>query len=137
MTGALVLGGVLSRAGSHGLIARALVSAELAEGDLERFGHWIEDAGRVGPGLIARQVAAVLGWDATSRLGEIRVPTLVLTGDADRLVPAENSRRLAEAIPGARLALLPGAGHCFPLERFEETVAALAEFFRGPGPRRP
>jgi pimeloyl-ACP methyl ester carboxylesterase len=76
-------------------------------------------------------------WDATSRLGEIRVPTLALTGDADRLVPVENSRRLVESIPGARLALLPGAGHCFPLERFEETAEALTGFFLMAGSRVP
>jgi pimeloyl-ACP methyl ester carboxylesterase len=74
----------------------------------------------------------VTHWNVASRLGEIRVPTLVLTGDADRLVPVENSRRLVAAIPGAGLALLPGAGHCFPLERFEETADTLTAFFRSP-----
>ena len=68
---------------------------------------------------------------------EIRVPTLALTGDADRLVPMENSRRLVEAIPGARLVLLPGAGHCFPLERFEETARELTGFFREAASRIP
>jgi pimeloyl-ACP methyl ester carboxylesterase len=91
----------------------------------------------VGPRVLAQQLAAVTVWDATSRLGEIRVPTLALTGDADRLVPVENSRRLVESIPGARLALLPGAGHCFPLERFEETAEALTGFFLMAGSRVP
>jgi pimeloyl-ACP methyl ester carboxylesterase len=128
--GGLVAGGALSRLGSHRLIGRALVSAQTLREDLERFGAWIESVGRVSPRVLAQQVAAVTVWDAASRLGEIRVPTLVLSGDADRLVPAENSRRIAEAIPGARLVLLPGAGHCFPLERFEETEREVADFFR-------
>jgi pimeloyl-ACP methyl ester carboxylesterase len=84
----------------------------------------------VGPRVLAQQLAAVTAWDATARLARIRVPTLALTGDADQLVPLENSRRLVEAIPGARLVLLPGAGHCFPLERFEETARELTAFFR-------
>lgn len=126
----LVAGGFLSRLGAHGLIARALVSPALSGGDLERFGAWVEGAGRVGPRVLAQQLAAVTAWDATARLAEIRVPTLALTGDADQLVPVENSRRIVEAIPGARLVLLPGAGHCFPLERFEETANELTAFFR-------
>jgi pimeloyl-ACP methyl ester carboxylesterase len=130
--GSLIAGGVLSRFGAHALIGRALVSAELGEEDLARFGTWIESAGRVSPRILAQQVTAVTRWNVASRLGEIRVPTLVLTGDADRLVPVENSRRLVAAIPGARLALLPGAGHCFPLERFEETADTLTAFFRSP-----
>lgn len=131
--GSLVAGGFLSRLGAHGIIARALVSPALSRDDLERFGAWVESAGRVSPRVLSQQVAAVTAWDATERLGEIRVPTLVLTGDADVLVPVENSRRIAEAIPGSRLVLLPGAGHLFPLERFEETERELAGFFRGCG----
>ncbi|MFN7989476.1 MAG: alpha/beta fold hydrolase [Thermoanaerobaculia bacterium] len=127
----LVAGGALSRLGAHRLIARALVSRALWKDDLERFGAWVESAGRVSPRVLSQQVAAVTAWDAWEKLGGIRVPTLVLSGDADRLVPLENSRRLAEAIPGARLVLLPGAGHCFPLERFEETEREVAGFFRG------
>lgn len=45
------------------------------------------------------------------RLGEISVPVLVITGDDDRLVPPDQSRRLAQALPYARLVLLPACGH--------------------------
>jgi pimeloyl-ACP methyl ester carboxylesterase len=54
-----------------------------------------------------------------------------MTGSADRLVPPVNSEILAAAIPGARLVVLHGAGHVFPLEREEETVRALTEHFLG------
>jgi len=57
------------------------------------------------------------------------VPTLVLSGDADRVIPVENSYRLAGLIPGARLHLLPGVGHAFPLEREEETAGLLLQHF--------
>jgi len=45
------------------------------------------------------------------RLGEVRVPVLVITGDDDRIVPAEQSIRLAGEIPGAQLAVIPECGH--------------------------
>jgi pimeloyl-ACP methyl ester carboxylesterase len=47
----------------------------------------------------------------TSRLGEIRVPTLVLAGGRDQVVPPERTRQVAEAIPGARFELDPDCGH--------------------------
>jgi len=57
------------------------------------------------------QLAAAVTHDAASRLGKIRARTLLITGDADRLVNWENSLRLAERIPGATLVVLPGAPH--------------------------
>ncbi len=59
----------------------------------------------------ASQVAAAMGHDALERLPELRTPTLVVTGTDDRLVPPENSQRIAERIPGAKLVLLDGAPH--------------------------
>ncbi|MCS7286827.1 MAG: alpha/beta hydrolase [Anaerolineae bacterium] len=50
-----------------------------------------------------------LGLDR--RLKEVRVPVLVVTGDSDRIIPPEQSIRLAEEIPGAQLAIIPECGH--------------------------
>jgi pimeloyl-ACP methyl ester carboxylesterase len=75
-----------------------------------------------------RQWEAVDGWDAWDRLPEIRVPTLVLHGTEDRLVSAENARRMAEAIPGAELVLLDRAGHVFHSECPDEADAAVLSF---------
>ncbi len=63
-----------------------------------------------------------------ARLGAIRVPTLVITGQFDGLVPPELSRRAARAIPGARFAVIPGALHNPMDERpraFERTLLAF------------
>jgi pimeloyl-ACP methyl ester carboxylesterase len=49
--------------------------------------------------------------DLAERLDQIVVPTLVITGDNDRIVPPENSRELAEDIPGASLVVLKDCGH--------------------------
>ena len=60
----------------------------------------------------ARQAEAFFSWPGSyDRLPEIRCPVLVVTGAEDRIIPPENSRILAGRIPGARLAVIPGAGH--------------------------
>ncbi|GAB4232258.1 MAG: 3-oxoadipate enol-lactonase [Deltaproteobacteria bacterium] len=75
----------------------------------------------------AAQLAAAVTHDASSRLGEIRARTLVITGDADRLVHWENSLRLAGRIPDAKLVVLPGAPH----RLFAETAGVFnREVFR-------
>jgi pimeloyl-ACP methyl ester carboxylesterase len=64
-------------------------------------------------------------------LHEIAVPTLVVHGDGDGVIPAENARRLADAIPGARLKMYEGAKHIFFVERAaefnEDIIAFLSE----------
>ena len=65
---------------------------------------------------ILGQVAAVMSHKATDRLHQIAAPTLVITGDADRLVPPANSEILAKHIPGARLVKIPGGSHGFNFE---------------------
>ena len=65
---------------------------------------------------ILDQVAAVMSHKATDRLHHIKSPTLVITGDADRLVSPANSDVLARRIPGARLVKVPGGSHGFNFE---------------------
>jgi 3-oxoadipate enol-lactonase len=74
------------------------------------------------------QTDAVIAHDATGRLAQIAAPTLVITGDDDRVIPAANSERIADAIPNARLEVIAGAGHLFFLERPAETLAVLERF---------
>ncbi|MDR3639212.1 MAG: alpha/beta fold hydrolase [Isosphaeraceae bacterium] len=63
------------------------------------------------PEAFARQAAAAVGHDTRDRVGQIRVPTLVLAGALDIVNPPEIARALAEAIPGSRLSILPDVGH--------------------------
>jgi len=77
---------------------------------------------------ILGQVAAVMGHRATDRLHQIKARTLVITGDADLLIPPANSRVLAEHIPNARLVTIPGGSHGFNFEtpeRFNREVLAF------------
>ncbi len=75
-----------------------------------------------------RQALAVASFDSSTRLGELSVPTLILHGDQDRVVPVENGHLLAQRIPGSRLLLLPGGGHLVFIEqaeRFNQMVLAF------------
>ena len=125
----VLVGGLLSRLGAHGMLGRALVSRETAKRDPKALAEFIVNGERVDPLALVQQMTAVTLHASSEKLKALRVPTLVLSGDQDRLVPEENSRHLAGLIPGASFVLLPGAGHCFPLERFEETVQELVLFF--------
>jgi pimeloyl-ACP methyl ester carboxylesterase len=80
---------------------------------------------------IRRQFMAVVGFDTSARLAEIQSPTLVLAGTADRIIPIENSRRLADGIPAAELVEFEGAGHGFVVERAEATNIAVLGFLAG------
>jgi pimeloyl-ACP methyl ester carboxylesterase len=70
------------------------------------------------------------GWSAVDRLGEIRIPTLVIAGASDFVFPPEAQIELSSGIPGARLELIEGAGHDPWVERPDETFAALRGFLR-------
>jgi pimeloyl-ACP methyl ester carboxylesterase len=79
-------------------------------------------------GVFSAQQSAVRGHDTYDALPRITVPTLVVHGDADAVVPAENGRILAARIPGARLHLLPGRGHLFFHESPEESAGLVLGF---------
>ena len=58
------------------------------------------------------QLHSIQTHDATARLGSLNVPTMVLAGETDILIPVELSRRLHALIPGARWATTPGGHAC-------------------------
>ena len=68
------------------------------------------------------------GWSVMDRLGEIRVPTLVVAGRDDFLFPPESQSLLAAGIPNAQLRIIERAGHNPQMERPAETLAAVADF---------
>jgi pimeloyl-ACP methyl ester carboxylesterase len=75
------------------------------------------------------QLLAVRAWKGTrDRLDTIDVPTLVIHGEHDRLIPPDNGRILARAIPGARLAMLADAAHIFLTDKFEPSREAVVTF---------
>jgi pimeloyl-ACP methyl ester carboxylesterase len=110
------------------VVGRYLVSAAWHAQNPRSALEWIKRAERTTLRYALAQMSAIARHAVERRLSQIRVPTLILTGDEDKLVPHQNSQRLAELIPRAQLVILRGAGHAFPLERENEVVAALEGF---------
>ncbi len=113
---------------------RALAEAAFTKGYIashpELIPSMIESRRRrpIDPIGFARRMQAIQGHDTCDRLGQIRCPTLVITGREDALIPWENSRLIAERIPGAQLVILEPAGHCFWMEQPEQSRNAIEGF---------
>lgn len=74
------------------------------------------------------QLQAFRTFDVDSRLDEICVETLVMTGSLDALIPPENSYLIAEKIPNAKIRVIEGAGHIFWISHPEETARIVMAF---------
>jgi 3-oxoadipate enol-lactonase len=77
------------------------------------------------------QFSGVLMWNSYRRLPRIRVRTLVVHGQDDKLVPPENGRVVAGRIPGARFLVLPKAGHILVTDQPEACIDLMLEFLSG------
>ena len=83
----------------------------------------------------ARQAMAINSSPSrVEALGSLRVPTLVVHGDADRLIPLEGGRATAEAIPGARLEIVAGMGHDYPPQFWGTMVELIATHAKSVAP---
>jgi pimeloyl-ACP methyl ester carboxylesterase len=76
------------------------------------------------------QLQAARDFNAAERVSRILAPALVLTGDADIIVPSENSHNLAARLPGSRLVIIKGGSHTFFIEKADEFNAAVISFVR-------
>jgi pimeloyl-ACP methyl ester carboxylesterase len=77
------------------------------------------------------QLMAGMNFDSSDRVYQIKVPTLVVTGSEDRIVPAESSKRLTERIPNSRLITLEGTGHLLFIEQAGEFNKIVLDFLHG------
>ena len=84
---------------------------------------WVADQTAEAIAAAAEGMAARV--DSTPDLSGIDVPTLVITGDGDRLIPPELSTQIAEAIPRASLTVFPEAGHLTNIEAPERFTELL------------
>ena len=74
----------------------------------------IRERTAIGNDAFSAQYQAIRAWPGTiDRLGALAMPVLVIHGETDRLVPAENGRILARAIPRSKLVMIPNASHIF------------------------
>lgn len=92
-------------------------------------GHALRLLGHSAGPVLRTDLAACNGYqggaDAAARVG---CPTLVVAGAADRMTPAKQGARLAEAVAGAELVTLPAAGHMMMVEQPDATLDALIDF---------
>ena len=82
---------------------------------------------RVPEAGLMQAIAALPAHDVRERLGAIAAPTLVVVGELDGETPPAYAEALADGIPGARLAVIPGAGHYTPLEAPDALNALLRD----------
>jgi pimeloyl-ACP methyl ester carboxylesterase len=79
------------------------------------------------PAGVARQLVAILASGSRKQaLAAVRVPTLVIHGDIDPLVPLACGLDTAESVPGAKLLVVPGMGHALPISKWPPIVDAIA-----------
>lgn len=126
---------VLQSAFAHGLRAdylgtlRGFVEACMPEPDSEHLKRWgLKILSRSTPDEALALLQVGIGSNPRNDLPQIAQPTLVIHGDQDAIVPLSVGRRLAAALPNARLAVLAGAGHVPTITRPAEVAALIDEF---------
>ena len=78
------------------------------------------------------QLLAFAGWSSLPFIRFLKMPTLVMMGDKDSIVPLVNGQILTWALPDARLHVVEGGGHLFLVTRAAETARVINEFLNGP-----
>ena len=92
----------------------------------------------VSPQGFARQLAAIVAdGSRVERLAQVELPTLVIHGDADPLVPLAAGESIAHAIPGAELETIKDMGHDLPESLIPTLVARIGRFLHNVEANRP
>ena len=106
-----------------------MIAQELAVADdrVDRIVDW-RLAGDTTPAGREAQAAAVAAFDATDQLGEIDVPTLILHGTDDRVLPVGNADLLADYLPHATVERVDGGPHLFFIERRDAVNPRIRSF---------
>ncbi|GAB3666936.1 alpha/beta fold hydrolase [Halopiger thermotolerans] len=99
---------------------------------MDRIVEWRREQDAGVPAQVA-QAAAVANFDVGDRLERLRVPTLILHGTDDRVMPPANARLLAERIPDAELEYVEGGSHCFFVEDDDRVNESLLAFLDDQG----
>ncbi len=126
----------LAREQGAAAVAAHLLPRMLAPGAAQSMPHVVE---RVRGMMLAAPVAGIAGAlaamrdrsDSTALLATLEdLPTMIVVGEEDAMTPVELARAMAAAVPGARLEVVPDAGHLPPLEAPAVVNALLADFLK-------
>lgn len=121
------------------LVKRGLAVAA-APGFMGRYPHLMEKlisyrlTNPVPPAQYAAQVmagaamAALTEAQVAERMAAIQAPTLLLSGEFDRVAPPGNTQLMADKLPNAQITILPDTGHIFPLEDPDATLNSILTF---------
>lgn len=115
------------------VLADEMIEQLLAPGSVTAMPHVVQHLEAM---IVGNATAGVVGAlramrdrvDATPSLATVTVPTLVVAGREDRVVPMEESKAMAAAIPGAQFTAIAEAGHLTPMEQPIVLSRVLAEF---------
>lgn len=123
----------VEESGSPGYVVDAMLPKLFSPASYQNRPDRIEQVRAMMERTSARGVAGALRGlaarpDRTAALSRIRVPALVVVGADDAITPPAESRAMVEALPNARLALIPDAGHLAPLENPSATNDAILGF---------
>ena len=80
------------------------------------------------PLVVHGDFTACNNFDFSQRLADIAVPTLIIAGDSDKMMPLSNSQFLTDHIPQAQLVVIPNAGHYMMTEKTASTSKAIVAF---------
>jgi pimeloyl-ACP methyl ester carboxylesterase len=77
------------------------------------------------PGVLHTDLAASNAYDAKEAAAKVKVPTTIVLAERDLMTPAKNGKALAALISGAKVVVLPGAGHMLVAEKPDDVLKAL------------
>lgn len=106
-------------------VARSLVSSQAVPGALEQL---IDSMTRLHKDMYLKAIELLVMTPGVPGLDRISVPTMVVVGEDDTLTPVAAARQIAEAISGARLEIVPDAGHLVNIEQPEKFNRILRDF---------
>src|SRR5262249_54738202 len=109
-------------------VAQSLSGPNIAR---EALAKLVDSLSRLHKESYIKSLEATVMAPPQTRLGDIRVPTHVIVGSADRLTTPEMAREIAAQIPGAKLTVIDDAGHLSNIEKPAEFNAAAIAFLRG------
>lgn len=131
--GPLLFTQLYRRADLHRYLSKVFSTPELLDEDAVDV-YWDRLARRGGREAAYAMLLQMSRLDALAeRVARVPVPTMVVWGDRDGIVPLSTGEQLAQRLPDAELTIVEGCGHAVPEER-PEALCELVEGFLGPGP---